>query len=67
MSEKYICLSHDCDFCSENEDEAYEHVMKGGDHIVVGVYKQQENIRCHQLGEELRAVHHELHEEEEEF
>lgn len=67
MTEKFVCLSHECDFCSENEDEAYDHVTKGRDHIVVGVYKENENIKCHQLGEELRPEDHDhMHEAEEE-
>lgn len=45
---KYICMREDCDFCTSDEEDAYEHAHRHKDHEVVEVdMNQGEEPTCH--------------------
>lgn len=47
---KYVCMKEDCDFCSADEEDAYEHAHQGRGHIVVEVDMiEDEDPTCHRL------------------
>lgn len=49
MSEKFVCLHYGCDFMSEDEDEAREHVLRHSDHIVASIALDDNEVVCDKL------------------
>lgn len=48
MPKKYICMKEDCDFCSSDEEDAFEHAhMRHGHNVVEIDMSREEEPSCH--------------------
>jgi len=52
-SEKYICIKHGCDFLSEDQSEAFDHMETGSDHVVAEVVLEDGKLHCSKLAEDV--------------
>lgn len=47
---KYICMREDCDFCTSDEENAYEHAhMRKGHEVIEIDTNSKEEPTCHRL------------------
>ena len=49
---KYVCMKEDHYFLSEDQNEAYDHMEEGSDHIIAEVILEDKKLHCQKLDEE---------------